>query len=169
MTDPEPVLDVARGDVAVSRQVSAALRVIAAGSGDATLKQQITEILAGRASVREFARTESFNRILDTVLPTAMNKLTDLPQDELQRLAEQGRADIERYRYTITPDAPIQPATPAPSSPSTPDTSSPAASTPRAVVAGSRKPNREQIVGPSDDLDEDDRYFQDRRNRGWLQ
>ncbi|WP_435592537.1 hypothetical protein [Nocardia sp. bgisy118] len=34
--------------------------------------------------------------------------------------------------------------------------------------AGTRKPNRDRIV-TAGDLDDDDLYFQDRNQRGWLQ
>ncbi|WP_433755530.1 hypothetical protein [Nocardia sp. CA-135398] len=38
-----------------------------------------------------------------------------------------------------------------------------------AVIPGTRKPNRDRVVTPTDDEDEDDEYFRDRQQRGWLQ
>ncbi|WP_433713009.1 hypothetical protein ACQP2U_01445 [Nocardia sp. CA-084685] len=35
------------------------------------------------------------------------------------------------------------------------------------VHPGTRKPNRDRIVAP-DEPDEDDRYFRDRQQNGWL-
>ncbi|MBF6213036.1 hypothetical protein IU433_26975 [Nocardia puris] len=157
MNDPEPMLDVARGDAAVSRQVGEALRIIAHHSRDEDLKRQIREILAGNGSVRDLARTDPFNRILDGVLPTAMQELAELSEDERERLAEEGRAELERYRDTTAPppapEADQPPAEPAPQDP---------------VLPGTRKPNRDQIVTP-DVPDSDDDYFSERRQRGWLQ
>lgn len=180
MTDnAEPMLDVARGDIAVSRQVSAALRVIAANSRDDALKNQIGEILAGRGSVRDLAGAESFSRVLDGVLPTAMSKLAELPEAERERLAEQGRTELEHYRQTPPP------AQPAVSSTGSPETTVPAATrfsepptgnavphqpnpSHSTVTPGTRKPNREQIFTP-DEPDDDDLYYQERQRRGWLQ
>ncbi|WP_280220100.1 hypothetical protein [Nocardia neocaledoniensis] len=176
---PEPMLDVARGDIAVSRQVSAALRVIAANSRDDGLKKQIGEILAGRGSVRDLAATESFNRVLDGVLPTAMSKLAELPEAERERLAEQGRVELEQYRQTPNPAQPAadttgsaETAPPAATRPSEHQTANTAPQQPNpsrsGVIPGTRKPNREQVVTP-DEPDDDDLYYQERQRRGWLQ
>lgn len=175
MNNPEPMLDVARGDIAVSRQVSAALRVIATSTRDDALKRQIGEILAGRASVRELAGTESFNRVLDGVLPAAMQKIAELSEEERDRLAEQGRAELEQFREAPNPVPPTstapandtalstdRPSEPTHTAPQSTDTSQ------RGVIPGTRKPNREQIVTP-DEPDDDDLYYQDRQQRGWLQ
>ncbi|MFF5037447.1 hypothetical protein [Nocardia salmonicida] len=174
MNNPEPMLDVARGDIAVSRQVSAALRVIATSTHDDALKRQIGEILAGRASVRDLAGAESFNRVLDGVLPAAMQKIAELSEEERDRLAEQGRAELEQFRESPNP-APTTSAPANETAPSLDRSSGPTPTPPQAtdtsqpgVIPGTRKPNREQIVTP-DEPDDDDLYYQDRQQRGWLQ
>lgn len=175
MNNPEPMLDVARGDIAVSRQVSAALRAIATSTRDESLKRQIGEILAGRGSVRDLAGAEAFNRVLDGVLPAEMRKIAELPEEERDRLAEQGRAELERFRESPNPTLPRSTA-PANDTALTAERSSepvhtpaPATTTPqRGVIPGTRKPDRERIVTP-DEPDDDDLYYQDRQQRGWLQ
>ncbi|WP_225725997.1 MULTISPECIES: hypothetical protein [unclassified Nocardia] len=156
MSAPEPVFDVAHGDIAVSRRLSAALRTLAANTADPAMKEQIRAVLAGKLSMREFARTETFNRTLDRVMPAALQRLAAMPDEERDRLAAQGRADLERYR-----EQPTEPDPPRPTPPAGPDAAA------GHVIAGTRKPNRERIVTP-DDPDDDDRYYQERRERGWL-
>jgi hypothetical protein len=175
VNNPEPMLDVARGDIAVSRQVSAALRVIASSTRDDALKRQIGEILAGRASVRDLAGAESFNRVLDGVLPAAMQKIAELSEEERDRLAEQGRAELEQFRESPNPGPPTTTAPASEAAPSADRSSEPAPTPPQAtdtsqhgVIPGTRKPNREQIVTP-DEPDGDDLYYQNRQQRGWLQ
>ncbi|MDO3647611.1 hypothetical protein [Nocardia mangyaensis] len=166
MKEPEPILDVARGDVAVSRQVSDALRAISRGSTDPALRNQIGEILAGRASVRELARCESFNRILDGVVPVAMTKYAELSDEERARQVEQGRAELERYRSAAES---MQPTNAAPEPIVATESRAPTGRSEGQAhtISGTRKPNRERVVAP-EELDEDDLYFQERRQRGWL-
>ncbi|WP_446223849.1 hypothetical protein ACTWPB_00815 [Nocardia sp. IBHARD005] len=160
MSTPEPLHDLARGDVAVSRQLSIALRTIMNGTADPGLKNQIRAILEGRSSARDLMHSDAFNLILDQTLPAAMQQFADMPEEERQRLAAQGEAQLEQLRNQPAEQSPpTQPYTAA-----TPESSSPTAGT---VHAGTRKPNRDRIVTP-DEPDEDDDYFRDRRENGWL-
>lgn len=156
MTEPEPMLDVARGDVAVSRQLSAALRAISRSTADPMLKEQIGAVLAGRASVRDLAAGEAFSRVLDGVMPRAMAKYAALSDEERARLAEQERQELERYRHRTRQEA--EPSADARAAPAPPR---------RHVVPGTRAPDREQVVTP-DEPDDDDRFFQERNRHGWL-
>ncbi|MFC4124107.1 hypothetical protein [Nocardia rhizosphaerae] len=158
MKEPEPMFDVARGDAAVSRQVGDALRAIARGSGDRALQEQIANILAGRGSVREFARGEAFNRVLDGVLPSAMAEYSALSDEERARLAEEGRLELERVRNQLEAEQ----AAAVASEPTTPP-----APTAGRVIPGSRKPNRDRVVSP-DEPDDEDLYFRERNQKGWL-
>ncbi|QIS10347.1 hypothetical protein [Nocardia arthritidis] len=171
MTTPERILDVARGDAAVSRQLSDALRLLAAKSTDPALKDQIGAVLSGRVGVRDFARTDAFNQTLDRVMPAALEKYQAMSEEQRQRLAEQGEQELERYRAELVERSPVQaPDVQSPSPESSRQgtfTSNQDDSTGR-LIPGTRKPNRDQIVTP-DEPDDDDLYFQDRRRRGWLE
>lgn len=107
--------------------------------------------------------SSAFNVVLDQTLPAAMRRFADMPDEERQRLAAQGEAQLEQLR-----NQPPERFTTAPSSEATP--SRPSAPTPPAPIVhpGTRKPNRDRIVTP-DEPDEDDLYFQERGQRGWLE
>jgi hypothetical protein len=165
MNPPEPIHDLAHGDIGASRQLDRALRVLLKTSTDPQLQDQLRGILEGKGSARELMHSEAFNRVLDRTLPAAMQQFADMPEEERQRLAEQGEAELVRLRSEplADPEPPIAAPTPVVEQPTPPT----ADQTP-AVVPGTRKPNRERVVAP-DDEDEDDEYFRDRRQRGWLE
>lgn len=174
MNSPEPLLDVAGGDPAVSRQLKEALRLLATNSPDPALREQIGAVLDGKLAVRDFVRAEAFNQTLDRVMPAALADYEAMPEEQRQRLAEQGEAELERYRQ-----APAQPTPPTTSPDPAPDGQRPSeqpqqpSATPEKtstdrLIPGTRKPNRDLIVTP-DEPDDDDLYFRDRRQRGWLE
>ncbi|MGW5386122.1 hypothetical protein [Nocardia sp. NPDC003963] len=170
MTNPEPMFDVARGDAATSRQLGEALRTLAANTRDPALRALTREVLDGRMGVRDFARTETISKLLDSAVPAMMKRIGALSEEERERLAEQGRADLERYRQQAaagpepTADDPWRdmPARqPEPSPAAEPHSVSPPAD------RGTRR-RKEEVVTP-DEPDEDDLYFEQRRRHGWLE
>lgn len=158
VSTPEPIHDLARGDVAVSRQLSIALRTILNATADRELENQIRAILEGRSSARDLMRSDAFNLVLDQTMPSAITQFNDMPEEERQRLAAQGQAQLEQLRHQPAEHTASTPA------PTAPDGCPPTAG---AVHPGTRKPNRDQLVAP-DEPDEDDMYFRDRRQNGWL-
>jgi hypothetical protein len=168
VSSPEPIHDLARGDVAVSRQLSKALRVILAGTADPQLKNQIRAILDGQGSARELMRSDAFNVVLDQTMPAAMQQFADMPEDERQRLAAQGRAELDRLRDQppglFSPFRPVEPP-PTPAPPVAPQLPPPPVT---AAPSVRRKSYKDQVVTP-DEPDEDDLYFSERRKNGWLQ
>ncbi|WP_433663059.1 hypothetical protein ACQPW1_13545 [Nocardia sp. CA-128927] len=121
-------------------------------------------MLAGKLGVRDFARTEAFSRTLDGVMPAALQRFAAMSDEERDRLAEQGRVELERYRQQSVDPAP---ASPSPSIDGQPNLQQEQSSGSGHVIAGTRKPNRDQVVTP-DEPDDDDLYFQERRQRGWM-
>lgn len=163
MSSPEPIHDLARGDIAVSRQLSRALQVIMAGVADPQLKKEIRAILDGRGSARELMRSDAFNLVLDQTLPAAMQQFADMPEEERERLAAQGRAQLDQLRNQ-PPEWPVPPRTAEPPPPPPPPPAPPVAPAPAV-----RRPSyKDQVVTP-DEPDEDDLYFGERRKNGWLQ
>ncbi|MEV0852732.1 hypothetical protein [Nocardia fluminea] len=158
MSTPEPIHDLARGDIGVSRQLSRALRVLMDTATDPQLKNQLRGILAGTGSARDLLHSEGFNQVLDRTMPDAMRHFAEMSDEERQRLAEQGEADLARLRVQPLADEQHPPPAPPTFTPSAPADN---------VVPGTRKPNRERIVTPDED-DEDDAYFRERQQRGWL-
>lgn len=161
MNPPEPIHDLARGDIGISRQLSRALRVLMDNATEPRLKNELRGILEGKGSARELLHSEAFNRVVDQTMPAAMNQFAAMTDEERQRLAEQGEADLVRLRSQPVVDE-FRPGPVA----DQPPQSAPAPAT-NIVVPGTRRPNRERVVTP-DDEDEDDRYFRERNQRGWL-
>ncbi|VFA99167.1 hypothetical protein [Nocardia cyriacigeorgica] len=160
---PDPTYDVAGADLGASRQLRKSLEALRSAATGPEVRKQLDDVIAGRASMREFGTSDAFAGILDRVLtPQAMNKLSSLSPSELEAMAEQGRAEQARLREPTAIAADAVPAQVAPREPRGPET-------PQTVQLhpGTRKPNREQVVTP-DEPDEDDLYFQERRQRGWL-
>ena len=194
MTNPEeePVLDLAGGDIGMSRHLRSALNILA-GSGLAPdMEKQLREIAQGNGSLRDLRHSESFLRLSDSVLTQAQEDLREQTPEEKQRLIDEGNATLESYRRR-DPDAP-EPA-PPPAAPVAPPSAAsepppkpaPAPHHPGALPGSAAAPgpatpgdpapqpprNRRQswrdVVVTPDEPDEDDLYFQERRQRGWLQ
>ncbi|MGW4739595.1 hypothetical protein [Nocardia xishanensis] len=182
MSREEPMLDLVGGDIGMSRHLAKAMNIIVGSAGvDADLKAQIQGILQGKGTLRDLAHSEAFARLGDAVIPQALADFAATSPEEIQRKAELGNAILESYRKqdpeTPPPaepswgSSPDQSPTSAPqstSSTSAPDVASSGDRPASHVIPGTRKPNRDRIVTP-DDLDDDDLYFQDRNQRGWLQ
>ncbi|MEU1953649.1 hypothetical protein ACWDO0_16935 [Nocardia rhamnosiphila] len=139
------------------------------GTADQRLKSQIRAILDGRASARELMHSDAFNVVLDQTIPAAMQEFAEMPEEERQRLAEQGQAQLDRLRDQPSAwSAPAPPADPAPSAPPPRVTPQPPSPPVGAAPPGGRKSYRDQVVTP-DEPDEDDLYFRDRWKNGWMQ
>ncbi|WP_067859157.1 hypothetical protein [Nocardia shimofusensis] len=182
--DNEPMLDVVNGDIGMSRHLSKVLKIIADSPGvDKDLRNQLGEILAGKASFRDLARSESFTRLSEAAMPKIAADLAEQTPEQIQSLARAGEELLRRYRVeapeassTIddekmdsgSPRPGSEPSTRTPSS--APDDAPPSRSTttPRHVVPGTRKPDRDRIVTP-DEPDDDDLYYGERQRRGWLE
>ena len=166
MTQPDEfIFDIAKGDRGVSRHMRDSLFAIRSATADPGIRNQIDDVLAGKASMRSFGASEAFAQIIDGVPRTLMDQTLHMPEEERQRLAERGERELDRLRE---PDASSSASGHAdmPNTPGIPPSARrPTDSMP---VPNSRKPNREQIFIP-DEPDEDDLYYQNRRNNGWLQ
>ncbi|APE32755.1 hypothetical protein BOX37_00820 [Nocardia mangyaensis] len=164
--DNEPMLDLAGGDIGMSRHLAKALKILADSDIDKGLQKQFRDIAEGKASMRDLAQSEAFLRLSDAVVPKALADVANTPADEMQRWAAAGEAILERYRNEV-PDESAEPMPAGEPSSGEPAPSAHVGQEPK-VVPGTRKPNRDRIVTP-DEPDDDDLYYQDRRNKGWLQ
>ncbi|WP_051027035.1 hypothetical protein [Nocardia higoensis] len=166
MNRDEPMLDLAGGDIGMSRHLAKAMKIIADSPGtDPDLKAQLREIMRGQANLRDLMHSDAFARLTDAAIPAALEQTAAMSTEEIERKAALGEAILESYRHQPpetdpAPDAPKAPV--APRSVSDPE---PAA---RPVIPGTRRPNRDRVVTPDED-DEDDLYFRERHQRGWLQ
>ncbi|WP_280507213.1 hypothetical protein [Nocardia flavorosea] len=177
--EEEPMLDLAGGHIGMSRHLRSALNILA-GSGLAPdMEKQLREIAQGNGSLRDLRHSESFLRLSDSVLAQAQEDLRAQTPDEKKRLIDEGNATLASYRQR-DPDVPEPPPPAAPVPPPEP---SPAPAPPGALpgstattgpaAPGNPAPDRRQswrdVVVTPDEPDEDDLYFQERRQRGCLQ
>ncbi|MFD3705104.1 hypothetical protein ACFWUP_18360 [Nocardia sp. NPDC058658] len=167
MSREEPMLD-PNGDVGMSRHLSKVIHVLtAAPSVDKDLKAQLKDILQGTGTIRDLAYSEAFKSLGDKIIPKALADFENTPPAERQRLAELGEVVLDRYRNGdhATPASAESPQPEPDIAPPVAEIEQPHA---RHVVPGTRKPNRDLTVAPSDWEDEDDQYFRDRNQGGWL-
>ncbi|WP_405162854.1 hypothetical protein OG203_42405 [Nocardia sp. NBC_01499] len=177
--DNEPMLDLVGNDIGVSRHLSKALKILADSPGiDKDLQKQLREIMNGQGSLRDLARSESFTRLSEAAMSKIAADSASRTPEDMQRLARAGEQILETYRNEV-PDPSSAPETSPPRPGASPTSAVPPDSTPvaaylsdpgvpRNVIPGTRKPDRERIVTP-DEPDDDDVYYRDRRQRGWLQ
>lgn len=186
MDPTKPTIDIARGDPELSRHLSTALDMISEATPSPELKRQIAEIVSGQAGFHTLLESEPFNLILDRKMPQVIEEISHLSEEQVLQRGAEAKLELERLRR----EGDSEPPTSAHSTPSAP-TDPPLSQTPMAaveqvsaqeppsktwperspspgqVIPGTRKPNRDLVVTP-DELDEDDEYFQGRRERGWL-
>lgn len=153
---PEVVFDVAGGDLGVSRGLRRSLEILKSATPDPEVRRRLEDVLAGRASMREFGLSDAFAKLLDGVPKHAFEQAASMSEEERSRLAAQGEAELERLRNLDSEAASSVRSNPPPPA----DVG--------LTVQGTRKPNRDLIVTP-DEPDDDDLYFQERRSRGWLE
>ncbi len=163
----EFTFDVAQGDPGASRQLRKSLLAIKSATTDSDVRRQIDDVLSGKASMRSFGTSETFARIVDSIPQHQLDRTLAMPEDERQRLAVQGERELDRLRQS--PEA-MPAETEGDGTTEAPESSHPPAPSPAGspTISGTRKPNREQLYTP-DEPDDDDLYFQERRNNGWLQ
>ncbi|GGL45090.1 hypothetical protein [Nocardia jinanensis] len=168
MDRKEIILD---DDPGMSRHLANVLGILSSAPGvDKDFKAQIQDILQGAGTIRDLAQSEAFNRVGDSIVPQALADFASMPEDERERTAARGEAVLESYRHQDQEPPTSQPSTEKtpPAAPSAPQAQDVSGAQPT-TTPGTRKPYREQVVGPRDWEDDDDRYFRERNQDGWLQ
>ncbi|MGV9614415.1 hypothetical protein [Nocardia xishanensis] len=172
----ELVLDVANGDIGVSRALRKSLEAIKSSVSDPQIRSGLDDVLAGRLGMREFGRSEMFAKLFDQRSMNRIDNLISSVSDaERDRLAAGGETVLDHLRNqafeesTQNARAEASPPIPKPKASWADRSMDNAASASSAAVhPGTRKPNRERVVVP-DEPDDDDLYFGERRQRGWLE
>lgn len=168
------MLDLARGDVGMSRHLRNALNILADSGQAKDLEKHFREIAKGNGSLRDLRNNESFLRLSDSVLTQAQEDQAARTPEEKQRLIDEGNATLERYRHEDSDIPAPEPPTPTESrtrpAPGPPHNTEP--TPPRNTTAEPPRTRRQtwrDVVVTPDEPDEDDLYFQQRQQRGWLQ
>lgn len=168
MNNHEPQIDAARGDIGLSRYLKETLRVLSANTKDRDLQRQLAEISSGRESLHSLLHSDGFMRIVDQALPDEGRAAGSRTPEELHQLAAAGEALLERFRQLPPEDNDSVPAADEQVA-EEPHSAQTGNRVPEShVIPGTRKPNRDRVVGPADDEDDEDEYFRGRQERGWL-
>jgi hypothetical protein len=96
----EPVLDVARGNKALSRHLNESLRVLRDRSNNDDFRRIVDDVLEGRASLRAVSNTSAFAAGIESGIRKFAERWDELSEDERDKLAEEGRRafDAENQR-----------------------------------------------------------------------
>lgn len=100
MTHPaqEPMLDIAHGDPARSRFLREALGKLRSASDDKKFQCLVDEILAGRKSLREAARSDVFNSAVVDKVDEGARRYRELTEAEREQLAADGEQKFGALR-----------------------------------------------------------------------
>ncbi|HEX6682313.1 MAG TPA: hypothetical protein VF062_05935 [Candidatus Limnocylindrales bacterium] len=101
MRDQEPMLDVARGNKAVSEHLRESLKNMRDDSGDKDFRRLIDDVLSGELSLREAAMMDLFERGISESLDETVRQYEQLSESERDRLADEGEAELKRRNAEI--------------------------------------------------------------------
>lgn len=99
--EQEPLLDIARGDAARSRYLRAALGALRDSSGDEAFRSVVNDVLAGKASLRDAAKSEVFSRGLADRVDAGVQQYANMSEREREVLAAQGEHQLAKLREQI--------------------------------------------------------------------
>ena len=96
--EPEPTLDIARGDVALSKHLKNSLNVLRSKIDDPEFKRLVDDITSGRKSLRDTVTSPVFARALDPLVHQAAEHYRNLSDEEREELARTGEQQFEQLR-----------------------------------------------------------------------
>ncbi|MBF9130743.1 hypothetical protein I0C86_17515 [Plantactinospora sp. S1510] len=99
--DEEPMLDVARGDPALSQHLRNSLKLLRERSDDPEFRRLADDIIAGRRGLRDAATSPVFNRALNPQVERFAQRWEELSDEEKAELAARGEADFAASRERI--------------------------------------------------------------------
>jgi hypothetical protein len=97
----EPLIDVARGDVAESRQLRHALTVLRDRSDNAQFRELVDEVLQGRRGLRDVFLTQAFADGLNPGVEQFASQYEALSDEERRQLADEGERQLAADRERI--------------------------------------------------------------------
>lgn len=99
--EQEATLDVARGDVALSRHLRNSLEVLKDKVEDPEFRRMVDDITSGRRSLRDMVRSPVFARALDPLVEQGAQTYRDLSDQERDELRKQGEAQLQQLREDL--------------------------------------------------------------------
>ncbi|GAA4889972.1 MULTISPECIES: hypothetical protein [Saccharopolyspora] len=101
--DEEPVLDVARGDAALSQHLRNSLRLLRGKVDDPHFRSMVDDVLAGEKGLRDTLTSPQFAAALDPLVQRGAEEYSKLSEAEREELARTGEEQFEAMRR---PDPP---------------------------------------------------------------
>lgn len=99
--EPEPSLDVARGDVALSKHLKNSLEVLKNKTDDPEFGRLVDDITSGRRSLRDMVTSPVFARVLDPLVEQGAQTYRNLSEQERQDLGRQGEEQLDQLRQDL--------------------------------------------------------------------
>lgn len=93
-----PLLDLTAQDAGLDRQLRENLKTLRDRSGNAELASLLDDVLAGRRSLREVARTPEWNAAVAPAAQQMMQQWARLTPDERDALVAEGHEQLEASR-----------------------------------------------------------------------
>jgi len=112
VTEREPSLDVARGDVALSQHLRNSLDLLKRKVDDPEFGRMVDDITSGRRSLRDMVTSPVFARALDPLVEQGARTYRELSDEQRDELARQGAEQFDQLRAEIEnrpPDDPDDP------------------------------------------------------------
>ncbi len=101
-------LDIARGDVGLSRYLHRAFTQIRNSEyADARTRAALDEVLSGQASLREFGQSEEFARLAERA-PVAPDPIADMPQERRDQLAAAAQTMLDQLAAQQVDSQPVR-------------------------------------------------------------
>ncbi|PXY27476.1 hypothetical protein [Prauserella muralis] len=97
-SEQEPTLDIARGDVALSKHVKNSLGVLRDKVDDPEFARLVDDVTSGRRSLRDMVHTPAFARVLNPLAEQGAETYRNLSEEEREELARQGEEQFEQVR-----------------------------------------------------------------------
>ncbi|MGG5260756.1 hypothetical protein [Phycicoccus avicenniae] len=99
-----PVLPTLRNEPRLEAHVRESLRILRDSTDDPALRRRLEDVIAGRGSLRELARTPEFTAMADARIDRAVAEYEAIPAEE--RDAELRRALAEAHTPPPPPEVP---------------------------------------------------------------
>ncbi|WP_216209224.1 hypothetical protein [Amycolatopsis aidingensis] len=96
--EPEPALDIARGDAALSKHLKNSLNLLRSKSDDPEFKRLVDDITAGRRSLRDAVTSPVLARELNPLMDQATQHYRNLSEEEREELARTGERQFAELR-----------------------------------------------------------------------
>lgn len=90
----EEILDIARGDTAISRHLRDSLKLLKNTNTDPEFGKLVDDVLAGRRSLRDVAFTPQFEPVLNTGVQQFAERYEQLSEEEREELAASGERQL---------------------------------------------------------------------------